>query len=120
MTDNNEVDSTEEIAVTNKADEVEQAEVVEAPLWFFFLATVKIVYTRDERLKERTLNNLVKLSKPVVTQKTIKQINLAAARQVATLLELQDDAIKEAIVLNISFLGQMTEAEYLDNEDEQD
>lgn len=97
-------DSTEERKVVpmNKPLEPE----LEQP-HYYYLAAVKILYVRDERVKERTVNVVINLNAPAITQTVITNINNSAAQRVARENEVDENDIHDAIIMSVSFIGAM-------------
>lgn len=79
------------------------------PFRFFFIAAVKVLWVRDKKPKERTVNVMLNLVVPYITQNTLNDINRAACGRVMAENKVPGEDIREAIVMNVSILGQMTE-----------
>lgn len=102
MTD---ISTTEDMdPITPKVVPFEQPE--DDPM-FYFSAVVKVLYVRDGAPKERTVNVLVSLANPYITQKVNANISRAALNQVMQANNVTVDDLRETLLLNISLLGHM-------------
>lgn len=105
-----EADSAQDIDQEKEAPapEPEQAEMPH----FYFIAAVKVVYIREGKLKERTVNVLMDLIVPYINQNTMNDINRAACGRVMGENKVNGEDIREAVIMSISLLGQMTPTEF--------
>lgn len=95
-----------DVIQTEQSEPVTEAEAEQGR--FYYLAAVKIVYLRDAKPKEKTVNVLLDLAYPHINQKTLNDINRAACGRIMKEANVEGENIREAIVMNISFLGHMT------------
>lgn len=86
--------------------------VMETPPHFFFIAAVRVAYQRDGKLKERSVNILLDLIVPHITQQTLTDINRAAANRIVEDMKVEFDSIQDIVIQGISSLGMMTPDEF--------
>mgnify|MGYP000253437875 CR=1 FL=1 len=79
---------------------------------FYFLAAVRVAYLREERLKERSVNILLDLQVPYVSQQTLADINRAAATRIIDEMAIQLNDIQDIVIQSVSSLGAMTPEEF--------
>lgn len=108
-----EADSAEDHMENNLAETNYQPDEVNPdPAHLYFIAAVKIVYTRNGANKERTVNVLLDLLVPYITQQTLHDLNKAAAGRVMEEGNIKAEDILGAVVMNISPLGEMTPTQF--------
>lgn len=92
---------------------VETAEPsVEQSVHFYFIAAVRVAYVREDRLKERSVNILLDLMVPYVSQQTLADINRASANRIIEEMGIQINDIQDIVIQGISSLGAMTPEEF--------
>ena len=74
----------------------------------YYIATVKVVFMRKDKPRERTVNVLLDLVVPYISQATLNDVNRAAVGRVMSENEVPGDQIREVVIMNISLLGLMT------------
>ena len=96
-------------------DEIVVEEIPEPEsLHYYFIATVKIIFIREGRPRERTVNVLMDLLVPFITQNTLNDMNRIAAGKVVREGNVDENDIKEAITMSISPLGHMPPSTFRD------
>ena len=73
----------------------------------FFLAAVKVIYTKDEVFKERTLNVLLELETPEITQQVLRETHNAALSRLETETGIPKTDVKDTVFENFPYLGHM-------------
>lgn len=113
MTTEFENDSTEDHIEESLAETVTEPEeeTPEQP-HLFIIATVKVIYVRNGAVKERTVNVLLDLLVPYITQQTLNDMNKAAAGRVMEEGNIKAEDIRGAVIMNISSLGEMTPEQF--------
>ena len=113
MTTEFENDSTEDHIEESLAETVTEPEEVtpERP-HLYIIAAVKVIYVRNGAVKERTVNVLLDLLVPYITQQTLNDMNKAAAGRVMEEGNVKAEDIRGAVVMNISSLGEMTPEQF--------
>lgn len=104
-----ESDSQDELPTPDAHQGSHVQEAPPEPFRFYFIAAVKVLWVREGKGKERTLNVMINLSVPYITQNTLNDINRAACGRVMSENKVPGEDVREAIVLGVSLLGQMTD-----------
>lgn len=86
---------------------------------FYFSATVKVLFVRDDRGRERTVNVNAALPAPYITRSIMNDISRAACRRVIEENKIEQDDLRETVIMNISLLGHMLPSMFHDDEDNQ-
>lgn len=109
MHNNNIENDSMEDHIEGSAETITEPEEQEQePLHFYMIAAVKVLFVRGGANKERTVNVLMDLMVPYVSQQTLNDINKAAAGRVMKENNVKAEDIRGAIIMNISPLGEMT------------
>lgn len=104
-------DSNEEISLPQVVEEPEQ-EIPAEPVKFFFMAAVRVIYIREEKVKEKSVNILLELSDPNIVKATLNDLNQAAANRVVNEGQLPPDSVREIIVMGIWPLASCTRTHF--------
>ena len=104
-----ESDSQDELPTPDAHQGSHVQEEAPEPYRFYFIAAVKVLWVREGKGKERTVNVMINLSVPYITQNTLNDINRAACGRVMSENKVPGEDVREAIVLGVSMLGQMTD-----------
>lgn len=112
MTTEFENDSTEDHIEESLAETVTEAEVIPEQPHLYIIAAVKVIYVRNGAVKERTVNVLLDLLVPYITQQTLNDMNKAAAGRVMEEGNVKAEDIRGAVIMNISSLGEMTPEQF--------
>lgn len=104
-----ESDSQDELPTPDAHQGSHVQEDAPEPYRFYFIAAVKVLWVREGKGKERTVNVMINLSVPYITQNTLNDINRAACGRVMSENKVPGEDVREAIVLGVSMLGQMTD-----------
>ena len=86
------------------------------PVSYFFMVAALVTYLREETLKQRHLNVLMQSGNLVLTKNDLNEINRSAIARVTTENVVEADAIKDVVILNVSFLGAMPPSEFHGND----
>lgn len=95
----NDLDSNEEVVNHANFDPIPQNEV--EPNKFFFMGAVKVIYLREDKVKEKTVNVLIELADSNIIKSTLNDLNQAAANRVINEGQLPSDAVKDIVTLGI-------------------
>lgn len=83
-----------------------------APKKVYHLVTVKMVYSKEEAIRERTINVLLETPTMDLGKRHLSQIQKAGMQRIKAENDVDPDMVKDAVILNISTMGYMTEAEF--------
>lgn len=104
-----EADSRDDVPEPQQESDIPDEGQPQEPYRFFFLAAVRVLWVRDGKGKERTVNVLLNLAVPYISQNTMNDINRAACGRVMKENNVKGEDVREAIIMGLSILGQMTE-----------
>lgn len=78
----------------------------------FFSTTVLVYYRRDEALKERFVNVLLKTDLSPINRDTLDTLRHLAADRIVAEHKVAPEAIVDVVIFSINMLGVMTETEF--------
>jgi hypothetical protein len=78
----------------------------------YFMAAVLAVYERDETTKQRHINVLLEADTLNLTKAHLAQVQKSSMARLHAENNVEPSNVKDVIILNISFLGQMTEQQF--------
>jgi hypothetical protein len=78
----------------------------------YHLATLKMVYLKEETVKERTINILMETETMDIGKRHLSQMQKAGMQRIKTENDVDPDMVKDAVILNISTMGYMTSEEF--------
>ena len=81
--------------------ETEAPEPAQEPIRYFFMAAVKVVFVREDKAREKTVNVLMDLGEPNIVRKTINDINRSAMKRVISETGITAEDIRDSIILNV-------------------
>jgi len=78
----------------------------------YHLATLKMVYLKDEAVKERTINILMETPTMDIGKRHLSQMQKAGMQRINAENGVDPDMVKDAIILSICTMGYMTPEEF--------
>lgn len=78
--------------------------------YVYFMAAVRVIYMRDEALKERDLNVLLEMPSMDILKKDLATIQQAAMERLKMENDVTPDMVKDAVILNVMPLAHATPA----------
>jgi len=78
----------------------------------YHLATLKMVYLKDEAVRERTINILMETPTLDIGKRHLSQMQKAGMQRIKAENDVDPDMVKDAVILNISTMGYMTPEEF--------
>lgn len=78
----------------------------------FFLMTAEITFQRGDDIKQRRVNTVLQLPKPVVDYQSIDDARIATFERLQAEGQIEPQMIKDFVILSISHLGRCTPAEF--------
>lgn len=79
---------------------------------FFFLATLLIIYTKDDAQRQRTVNVLAEYPEPSLNKEALAGIQTAGISRIYTENNVLQENVQDVVILNLVCLGQMSEEDF--------
>lgn len=80
--------------------------------YHFRVATAKVTFLRDGNARVTELNTVMMTTKKNVTAEALDNARKAVLQRVCEQFEVSPDVIRDYVILGLSYLGHMTEAEF--------
>lgn len=83
----------------------------------YFLYAVELQFLRDGQPRRRTINIVSESNTVYVSQRAMREAQIAASQRLEHETGVTEDAIKDIVFLGISYMGHMTSEEFIDIDD---
>lgn len=85
-----------------------------APIKYFFMVGAQAVYYRGEDQRKRSLNLLLELNTPHITQSALENLNTQIIKRVSAETEVAPTDVKDILLLSIAHLASCTSEQFHD------